>query len=152
SPFRVLTVADNLTSLIDSDIITDVNAPLNESVFPGGDTSWIKPRVSAWESLNASVGQGQSVSVISNMIKNASAADMPEVLVEGQMADSSWGSTTVARYQHLKELVEQGAHEPNPVKVWLWSDYNNAAGVEAQWESTVNYSSGSPYAKNNLQN
>jgi membrane-associated phospholipid phosphatase len=152
SPFRVLTVADNLTSLVDSDIIGDVNAPLNEAVFPGGDTSWIKPGVSAWESLNASVGQGQSVSVISNMIKNASEAGMPEVLVEGQMVDSSWGSTTVAKYQHLKELVEQGAHEPNPVKVWLWSDYNNAAGVEAEWERTVNYSSGSSYAKNNLQN
>ena len=152
SPFRVLTVADNLTSLVDSDIIGDVNAPLNETVFPGGDTSWIKPGVSAWESLNASVGQSQTVSVISNMIKNASEAGMPEVLVEGQMVDSSWGSPTVAKYQHLKELVEQGAHEPNPVKVWLWSNYNEAAGVNAEWENTVTYGSGSSYPKNSLQN
>jgi hypothetical protein len=152
SPFRVLTVADNLTSLVDSDIIGDVNAPINETVFPGRDTSWIKPGVSAWESLNAAVGQSQTVSVISNLIKNASEAGMPEVLVEGQMADASWGSTTVARYQHLKELVEQGAHEPNPVKVWLWSNYNEAAGVNSEWENTVDYSSGSTYPKNSLQN
>ena len=87
------------------------------------------------------------------MIRNASAAKMPEVLVEGQLADSSWGTTTAQRYQHLKELVEQGAHEPNPVKVWLWSNYNEAAGVNAEWENAnVTYGSGSSYAKNSLQN
>src|SRR5262249_53781597 len=39
SPFRVLTIASNLTDLTNSDIITNVSDPIDTSVFPGGDTS-----------------------------------------------------------------------------------------------------------------
>ncbi len=152
SPFRVVTIAPDLTQLTNSDIITSVNDPVDTTAFPGGDTSWIRPAVSAWASLDPSIGQNQSVSVISRLIDGASAARMPDVLIEGQMADSSWGTTTAQRFANLRTLVQQGLAEPNPVHIWLWTNYDTGAGADSSFTSTINYSSGSPYSQVSLQN
>jgi hypothetical protein len=149
SPFRVLTIADNLTSLTNSDIITDVNAPEDTAAFPNG-TGWIKPGVSSWVSLDQGIEQSQTPAVVRKMIEGASAAHMPDVLIEGQLVDG-WGSTTAAKFAELKSVVEQGLHEANPVRVWLWTNYNEAAGFESDFEAKITYGS-SPYPKNSLQN
>jgi hypothetical protein len=130
SPFRVLTIASNLTDLTNSDIITDVNDPIDTSVFPGGDTSWIKPGVSAWASLEPGQNyMNQSVSLIKRLVDDASAAHEPDVLIEGMLTEASWGSTPDQRFANLASVVQYGLAEPNPVHVWLWSDYNTAAGT-----------------------
>ncbi|MFZ4896511.1 glycoside hydrolase family 97 catalytic domain-containing protein [Plantibacter sp. Mn2098] len=130
SPFRVLTIAPDLNGLTNSDVITAVNDPVDTSVFPGGDTNWIRPGVSAWASL--APGQNymtQSVSLISRLIDDASAAHESDVLIEGMLTEASWGKTPDERFANLKKLVQQGLNEPNPVSVWLWSDYNTGAGT-----------------------
>jgi hypothetical protein len=153
SPFRVLTIASNLTDLTDSDIVTAVNAPVDPSVFPNGDTGWVRPGVSAWMSLEPNQSwQLQPVPSISKMVDDASAAHMPYVLIEGLMADPSWGGTTAERFANLHQLVQQGLAEPNPVHLWLWTNYDAGAGADSAFTGTIDYASGSPYPKTSLQN
>lgn len=149
SPFRVVTIARNLTDLTNSDIVTAVNAPIDQSVFPGGDTSWIQPGTNSWSTLSTG---DQTVSGMTSLLDSASDAGIDGILIEGTLSDASWGSTTAERYANVKALVERGKAKASPVAVWLWSDYDKAAGVDATFTSTVNYSSGSPYPQVSLQN
>lgn len=149
SPFRVLTIADNLTELTNSDIVTAVNPPLDLSVFPGGDTSWIETGTNSWSTLSTN---DHTLAGMTTLLDDASLAKIPGILIEGNLSNASWGSTTAQRFANIAALVERGANKPFPVKVWLWTDYDKAAGADAAFISSVTYDSASPYPQNSLQN
>jgi len=149
SPFRVVTIADDLTDLTSSDIVTAVNPPIDQSVFPGGDTSWIEPGTNSWSTQSTG---DQTFEGIRGLIDAASEAHIPGVLIEGNLSGSSWGSTTAERFAKVKELADRGAAKEFPVKIWLWTDYDKGAGADTTFTGTVDYSSGSPYPQNSLQN
>ncbi|NYF11439.1 hypothetical protein HDC94_002595 [Leifsonia sp. AK011] len=149
SPFRVITIADNLSDLTNSDIVTAVNDPIDETVFPGGDFSWVKPGTNSWSTLSTN---DQTLSGMQALIDAASEAKIDGILIEGNITHSSWGSTTAERFANIKALVERGAAKSFPVSVWLWTDYDKAAGVDTTFTSTVTYDSGSPYPQVSLQN
>ncbi|MGA1836112.1 glycoside hydrolase family 97 N-terminal domain-containing protein [Herbiconiux sp. 11R-BC] len=149
SPFRVVTIAADLTGLTNSDIVTSVNAPIDQSVFPGGDTSWIRPGTNAWSTLSTN---DQSFTGIQSLIDSASEAGIPGVLIEGNLTDASWGSNTAARFAKIAELAARGKAKAFPVDVWLWTDYDNGAGADTSFTSGISYGSGSSYPQKSLQN
>jgi len=149
SPFRVITIADNLTDFTNSDIVTAVNPAIDTSVFPGGDTSWIDPGTNAWSTLTTN---DQSVAGMQALLDAASDARIPGILIEGNLTHSSWGSTTAQRFANIAALVERGKAKAFPVSVWLWTDYDKAAGVDSTFTAGVTYDSASPYPQASLQN
>ncbi|MFG6476297.1 glycoside hydrolase family 97 N-terminal domain-containing protein [Microbacterium sp. P06] len=149
SPFRVVTIADNLTDFTNSDIVTAVNPAVDASVFPGGDTSWIEPGTNAWSTLTTN---DQSVAGMQKLLDDASAARIPGILIEGNLTHASWGTTTAERFANIAALVDRGESKAFPVSVWLWTDYDKAAGVDSTFTSGVTYDSGSAYPQVSLQN
>lgn len=149
SPFRVVTLADNLNDLVNSDIITAVNPPLDTAAFPNADLSWIKPGTASWTTI---ASNNQSYDEIARYIDDSSKAGIDYVLIEGALADASWGTNTAQRFTKLGELVRKGKAEKHPVGIWLWMDYDKAAGVDDSYTATIDYTSGSSYPKNSLQN
>lgn len=148
SPFRVVTVAGNLTDLTNSDIVTAVNPPIDAATF-GGDTSWITTGTNAWSTLSTN---DQTLSGMQALMDAASEAKIPGILIEGNLTHSSWGANTAQRFANIAALVERGKAKAFPVAVWLWTDYDKAAGVDGSFTSTVTFDSGSPYPQVSLQN
>ncbi len=149
SPFRVVTIAGDLTGLTNSDIVTSVNAPIDQSVFPGGDTSWIRPGTNAWSTLSTN---DQTYSGIQTLIDSASEAGISGVLIEGNLTSASWGTTTAERFAKIAELAARGKAKAFPVDVWLWTDYDKGAGADSSFTSGISYDSGSGYPQLSLQN
>lgn len=150
SPFRVITIADSLDTLVNSDVITAVNDPIDQSVFPNGDTSWIKPGTATWTTIAAD--NDQTYDTIAKYVDNSAASGIDYVLIEGRLEDASWGATTQEKFAKLAELAKKGKAESHPVGIWLWMDYNGPAGVDDGYLNGIDYSSGSRYPRNSLQN
>ncbi|PJJ63757.1 glycoside hydrolase family 97 protein [Compostimonas suwonensis] len=149
SPFRVITIADNLTDLTNSDIVTAVNDPIDTSVFPGGDLSWIRPGTNSWATQTTN---DQSLTGMQSLLDSTADAGITGILIEGNLTDASWGANTAERFANIAALVQRGKSKTVPVDVWLWTDYDKGAGADTTFTNAISYDSGSSYARNSLQN
>src|SRR6185369_13773143 len=53
TPWRVITVADDLNSLVNSDLIESVSPAADSGLFPRGpDTAWLRPGRAVWRYLD----------------------------------------------------------------------------------------------------
>ena len=129
SPWRVAIIADNLNDFANSDMVTNVSDPLDESLF-AGDTSWIQPGRSVWTT------QGGGPSTIAGYKEYSDYASQLGIefnLIEGR---DDFGATLDEQFAAIKEIADYSAALENPVKIWLWEDapttrYEGGLYVEA---------------------
>jgi alpha-glucosidase len=108
TPWRVILIGD-LNSLVNSDIITNLNAPPDPKLFPkGNQTEWIKTGRAVWKYLNG--GGDGTLEVMKHFTDGAAALGFEHNILEG-----FWTRWSDAQ---LKELVDYSKQKG--VGIWLW--------------------------------
>lgn len=122
SPWRTVTIADNLTELVNSTIVNNVSDTPDPVLF--ADTSWIKPSKAVWHWI----AEGSSGS---SFPRQQAYIDMAQDLgFDATLIDSGWesrfeGYNGQSRYENLADLVDYGA--ARGVDVWVWKRVNASA-------------------------
>lgn len=122
TPWRIV-MAGDLNSIVNNDIVTDVNPPLSP-VF-GGNTDWVKPGNCAWSWL---AGYSVTLENMKRFTDWAAELGIPYNLVDEGW--SHWEDKANGRdcWDMVKELVDYSA-ERN-VKILLWKAYPDRKGIE----------------------
>jgi alpha-glucosidase len=108
TPWRVILIGD-LNTLVNSDIIHDLNPAPDPKLFPkGNQTEWIKPGRAVWKYLNG--GGDGTLEVMKHFTDGAAALGFEHNILEG-----FWTRWTDAQ---LKELVDYSRQKG--VGIWLW--------------------------------
>jgi alpha-glucosidase len=108
TPWRVILVGD-LNTLVNNDIITNLNAPPDPKLFPKGiQTGWIKPGRAVWKYVNG--GGDGTLEVMKHFTDGAAALGFEHNILEG-----FWTRWPEAQ---LKELVDYSKEKG--VGIWLW--------------------------------
>jgi alpha-glucosidase len=108
TPWRVILIGD-LNTLVNSDIINDLNPPPDPKLFPNGiNTEWIRPGRAVWKYLNG--GGDGTLEVMKHFTDAAAALGFEHNILEG-----FWTKWTNAQ---LKELVDYSKQKG--VGIWLW--------------------------------
>ena len=137
TPWRVLMVGDTPGSLIESNIILDLNPPSKIE-----DTSWIKPGKSAWDwwsgeaapsMVAAGLKPGMNTATMKHYIDFASASGFPYMLIDAGWAKANRNGphdyaavadiTQTTPEIDMPELLRY-AKEKN-VRIWLWSHWTS---------------------------
>jgi alpha-glucosidase len=109
TPWRVVMIGKDLNSLVNSDIVANLNAPPDPKLFPEGiNTSWIKPGRAVWKYLNG--GGTGSLEVMKHFTDGAAALGFEHNILEG-----FWTGWT---QDQIKELVDYS--NKKGVSIWLW--------------------------------
>jgi alpha-glucosidase len=108
TPWRVVLVAADLNSLVNSDIINNLSPPPDRNIFPAGlKTEWLKPGRSVWKYLDGGENTFEGMKEFSQL---AGQLGFEYNLVEGFW--QRWPET------QLKELVDFSRQ--HKVGIWLW--------------------------------
>ena len=134
TPWRVLMIGDTPGSLIESNMILNLNPPSKIA-----DTSWIRPGKSAWDwwsgeaAPSVSFKTGMNTATMKHYIDFASASGFPYMLI-----DAGWAAadrkgpqdySALADITHvtpdidMPELIRY-AKQKN-VRIWLWSHWTS---------------------------
>jgi alpha-glucosidase len=109
TPWRVVIIGKDLNTLVNSDIITNLNPPPDPKLFPSGNnTSWIKPGRAVWKYLNG--GGDGTPEVMKRFTDGAAALGFEHNILEG-----FWTRWTD---DQLKDLVQYSKQKN--VGIWLW--------------------------------
>jgi alpha-glucosidase len=109
TPWRVVMIGKDLNTLVNSDIITNLNPPFDKRLFPAGNhTSWIKPGRAVWKYLN---GGGEGTPEVMKHFTDAAAA----LGFEHNILEGFWSRWTD---DQLKDLVDYS--KKKGVGIWLW--------------------------------
>ena len=126
TPWRIVEIGKNLNTLVNCDIIANVSAKTDKSLFPDGfATEWIKSGKSVWSWLSGS----EDVS-FENMKKYSKLAG--ELGIPYNLVDEGWGywKDTINHrdaWEMMKELVDYSAKQN--VKVWVWKAYPDRKNI-----------------------
>ena len=108
TPWRVILIGD-LNTLVNNDIITNLNSPPDSKLFPKGiNTDWIKPGRAVWKYVNG--GGDGTLEVMKHFTDGAAALGFEHNILEG-----FWTRWPEAQ---LKELVDYSKEKG--VGIWLW--------------------------------
>jgi len=108
TPWRVILIGD-LNTLVNSDIINNLNPPPDPNLFPkGNQTDWIKPGRAVWKYLNG--GGDGTPEVMKHFTDGAATLGFEHNILEG-----FWTRWTDAQ---LKDLVDYSKQKG--VGIWLW--------------------------------
>jgi alpha-glucosidase len=107
TPWRVILIGD-LNTIVNSDIIPDLNPAPDPKLFPKGNQDWIKPGRAVWKYLNG--GGDGTLEVMKHFTDEAAALGFEHNILEG-----FWTRWTDAQ---LKELVDYSRQKG--VGIWLW--------------------------------
>ncbi|MDE3196069.1 MAG: glycoside hydrolase family 97 protein [Acidobacteriota bacterium] len=127
SPWRVLLVADQPSSMIATNLITDLNPPSAIA-----DTSWIHPGKSSWDWWSGSLDpQGKPAFTTENMktyVDFSAESGFPYMLV-----DAGWSAQgDVTKLNGKVDIPALVAYaKPKNVKIWIWVHWS---GLNAQME------------------
>jgi alpha-glucosidase len=109
TPWRVIIIGKNLNSLVNSDIITNLNHSPAKNLFPGGiTTNWIRPGRAVWKYLNG--GGDGTVDVMKHFTDAAAALGFEHNILEG-----FWTRWTD---DQIRDLVNYS--KSKGVGIWLW--------------------------------
>lgn len=122
TPWRIIMTGD-LNSIVNNDIVTDVNPPLSP-VFKG-NLDWIKPGNCVWSWL---AGYGVTLENMKRFSDWAAELGIPYNLVDEGW--SHWEDKANGRdcWDMIKELVDYSAGKG--VKILLWKAYPDRNGIE----------------------
>lgn len=125
TPWRVTLVAHSLDSLVNSDLITNLNPAPDPSLF--ADTSWIRPGRSLWSWWSEIDGRFMTLEGEKAVIDVASSLG-----VEYSTIDEGWESTP-DKWQFIDDLVTYGAEHHVGLFVWRdWARLNDPTEDYAQ--------------------
>lgn len=123
TPWRVILIGGTLNQLINSDVITNVSAPMDPQLFPKGyATDWIKPGKSVWSWL---AGNGDVT--FDNMKRFSAWAG--ELGFAYNLVDEGWSKWKDAgkdKWGMMKDLVDYS--RTKNVKIWAWKAYPDRGG------------------------
>lgn len=128
SPWRTVTVADDLTELVNSTIVSNVSDAPDPLLF--ADTSWIKPGKAVWHWI-AEGGGGSSIPRQQAYINMAQDLGFDATLVDSGWESRYDGYDGQSKYENLADLVDYGA--ARGVDVWVWKRVNRMPG-ESQYD------------------
>lgn len=112
SPWRVAMVSDNLTQLVNNNIIHCLNPKPNPQLYP--DPSYIKPGRTVWSWIT----RDENYLDINQEKAFIDAAS--ELTFEYTLIDDGWETKWAQKWETLSELTTYGAHKN--VGVWVWKD------------------------------
>lgn len=120
--WRILQVAENPASLINSNIIDDLNPP---SRIP--DTSWIQPGKAAWDWWNGNTGpdgkSANSTAMVKFFVDFAARSGFRYMLVDAGWSKSG-DITQLNGDIDVPGVVRYAAAKG--VKIWVWASYDDA--------------------------
>lgn len=109
TPWRVVMIGADLNTMVNSDIVHNLCAPPDKTLFPKGIyTPWIKPGRAVWKYLNGG-GEG-TPEVMKHFTDGAAALGFEHNILEG-----FWSRWTD---EQLKDLVDYSKQKN--VGIWLW--------------------------------
>jgi alpha-glucosidase len=132
SPWRTVIVADDLTELVNSTIVSNVSDPPDPVLF--ADQSWIRPGKSLWSWLS----EGGGSTSYTRQVDYINLAD--ELGFDSILIDSGWesrfnGFNGQTKYQNLADLVDYG--EARGVDVWVWKHIARTDTTHAQYDAAT---------------
>jgi alpha-glucosidase len=123
TPWRVIIVGKDLNTLVNNDIVTNLNPAPDLKLFPQGlATPWIKPGRAVWKYLNG--GGDGTLEVMKHFTDGAAALGFEHNILEGFW--SRWPE------EQLKELVDYS--QQKGVGIWLWK-HSKSLRTEAARDS-----------------
>ncbi|TCJ19580.1 glycoside hydrolase [Flaviaesturariibacter flavus] len=109
TPWRVVIVGANLNTLVNNDIVSNLNAAPDRKLFPqGAQTPWVRPGRAVWKYLDGG-GEG-TPEVMRHFTDGAAALGFEHNILEGFW--SRWSRA------ELKDLVDYS--RAKGVGIWLW--------------------------------
>jgi alpha-glucosidase len=121
TPWRVVMTGKDLNTLVNSDIVANLNAPPDPKLFPEGiNTAWIKPGRAVWKYLNG--GGAGSLEVMKHFTDGAATLGFEHNILEG-----FWTKWT---RDQIKELVDYSGKKG--VSIWLWKHSKSLRSPEAR--------------------
>ena len=127
TPWRVIMIGDNPGTLIESEIIQNLNDPCALA-----DASWIKPGMCAWDHWWSGEVK-MEMPVIKQYIDLASAMGWPYMLVDwqwyGRFNNPEADITKWAPQINIPEIIEYAASKNVRIIVWLYSTDVNRNGA-----------------------
>lgn len=109
TPWRVVMIGKDLNSMVNNDMVWNLNPPPDKKLFPQGmNTDWIKPGRAVWKYLNG--GGGGTLEVMKHFTDGAAALGFEHNILEG-----FWTRWT---NEERKELVNYSKQKG--VSIWLW--------------------------------
>ena len=121
TPWRVVIIGRDLNSLVNNDLVANLNAPPDPKLFPQGiNTTWIKPGRAVWKYLNG--GGAGSLEVMKHFTDGAAALGFEHNILEG-----FWTRWT---QDQIKELVNYS--NKRGVSIWLWEHSKSLRSAAAR--------------------
>ena len=122
TPWRVVMMARDLNTLVNSDAVHNLAAPPDPALFPQGSrTSWIKPGRAVWRYLDGGENSFDGIKEFSRLAG--------ELGFEYQVVEGLWQKWTD---EQLKELVEYSRARNVGIILWRHSNtLHDAAGRRA---------------------
>jgi alpha-glucosidase len=121
TPWRVIIIAKDLNTLVNSDVVTNLNPAPDPKLFPDGiHTNWIIPGRAVWKYLNG--GGDGSIDVAKHFTDGAAALGFEHNILEG-----FWTRWTDAQ---LKEVADYSRQKG--VGIWLWKHSKTLRTKEAR--------------------
>jgi alpha-glucosidase len=109
TPWRVVIIGNDLNTMVNSDIVTNLNPAPNPKLFPKGiHTEWIKPGRAVWKYLNG--GGDGTVEIMKHFTDGAASLGFEHNILEGFW--SRWTN------EQIKDLVDYSKQKG--VGIWLW--------------------------------
>ena len=121
TPWRVVIIGKDLNTLVNSDVVPDLNLPPDPKLFPKGiNTGWIKPGRAVWKYLNG--GGDGTLEVMKHFTDGAAALGFEHNILEG-----FWTKWTD---DEIKELVDYSKQKG--VSIWLWKHSKSLRNAAAR--------------------
>lgn len=112
TPWRVIIAAPDLNTLVNSDIVHNLAAPPDPTLFPKGvETPWLKPGRAVWRYLDGGENTFEGIKEFSRLAG--------ELGFEHHVVEGLWQKWPEGQ---LEELVEYSRHRG--VGIWVWRHRN----------------------------
>ncbi|HEX3084786.1 MAG TPA: glycoside hydrolase family 97 catalytic domain-containing protein, partial [Pyrinomonadaceae bacterium] len=121
TPWRVIMIAVDLNTLVNSDIISNLSPPPDQTIFPAGvGTGWVKPGRAVWRYLDGGENTFEGIKEFSRLAG--------QLGFEYNVVEGIWARWSEAQ---IRELVDY-SNQQN-VKLWFWKHRRNL-GTERERE------------------
>jgi len=118
TPWRVIMLAGNLNSLVNSDIVSNVSPAPETGIFPAEmKTDWIKPGRAVWRYLDGGENTFEGIKEFSRLAG--------QLGFEYNVVEGLWQRWTEAQ---MRELVDYSKQQN--VKLWFWKHRRNLGTVK----------------------
>lgn len=128
TPWRVVTMADDLDGLVNSSILSHVADDPDPALFPAGaETDWIRPGRALWSWWSDSSSPGD----YQRQVQFVDAAD--ELGFEHVLVDDGWYGWNTAGGETFANLVDYAHRDGRNVDIWVWHHWASLSDPSGDW-------------------